>query len=71
MLDRIQTFFQSLTSGDTSRDFPPDDLRVAGHFCLGGMGETVLAWLDPESPVTREQALEHGARLYEACLFTR
>ncbi|GAA1070808.1 AcrR family transcriptional regulator [Pseudonocardia alni] len=48
----------------------PDDLRVAGHFCLGGMGEIVLAWLDPESPVTREQALEHGVRLYESCLFT-
>jgi AcrR family transcriptional regulator len=48
----------------------PDDLRVAGHFCLGGMGEIVLAWLDPESPVTREQALEHGGRLYESCLFT-
>lgn len=29
MLERIQSFFQSLTNGDTSRDFPPDDLRVA------------------------------------------
>ncbi|MEQ3551722.1 hypothetical protein WIS52_14710 [Pseudonocardia nematodicida] len=49
----------------------PDDLRVAGHFCLGGLGEIILAWLDPRSPVTREQALAHGVRLWEASLSTR
>ncbi|MEJ8280359.1 TetR/AcrR family transcriptional regulator [Pseudonocardia spirodelae] len=64
-------FAELMVSGNVDTRIEPDDLRVAGHFCLGGMGEIVLAWMDPESPVTREQALEHGIRLYESCLFTR
>lgn len=64
-------FAELMVSGAVDSRIEPDDLRVAGHFCLGGMGEIVLAWLDPESPVTREQALGHGVRLYESCLFTR
>ncbi|OLL75613.1 Transcriptional regulator, TetR family [Pseudonocardia sp. Ae168_Ps1] len=45
----------------------PDDLRLAGHFVMGGIAEIVLAWLDPASPVDRERAVDHGARLMEAC----
>ncbi|MFP5022478.1 hypothetical protein [Pseudonocardia phyllosphaerae] len=49
----------------------PDELRVAGHFVTGGLAEMVLAWLDPQSPVTREQVIEQGARLMEACVTAR
>lgn len=64
-------FAELMLSGHAASRIEPDDLRVAGHFCLGGLTEIILAWLDPESPVTREQALEHGVRLYESCLATR
>jgi len=64
-------FAELMVSGNAGSRIEPDDLRVAGHFCLGGLTEVILAWLDPESPVTRGQALEHGARLYESCLSTR
>lgn len=46
----------------------PGDLLAAGHFCLGGLGELVFAWLDPASPVSRERVVDHGVRLFEACV---
>ncbi|BBF99720.1 MULTISPECIES: TetR/AcrR family transcriptional regulator [Pseudonocardia] len=64
-------FAELMVSGNAESRIEPDDLRVAGHFCLGGLTEVILAWQDPESPVTRSQALEHGIRLYESCLATR
>ncbi|MEV1294606.1 TetR/AcrR family transcriptional regulator [Pseudonocardia sp. NPDC049635] len=64
-------FAELITSGHAGSRIEPDDLRVAGHFCLGGLTEIILAWLDPDSPVTRGQALEHGVRLYESCMSTR
>ena len=49
----------------------PADLLLAGHFCIGGLGEMVFAWLDPASPVERERVIEHGVRLFEACVRVR
>ncbi|MET0190713.1 MAG: hypothetical protein ABW212_17055 [Pseudonocardia sediminis] len=46
----------------------PEDLVAAGHFCLGGLGELVFAWLDPASPVDRDLVIDHGVRLFEACV---
>lgn len=46
----------------------PEDLLAAGHFCLGGLGELVFAWLDPASPVDRDLVVAHGVRLFEACV---
>lgn len=45
-----------------------EDLLAAGHFCLGGLGELVFAWLDPATPVDRDLVIEHGVRLFEACV---
>ncbi|MFP5072591.1 hypothetical protein ACLFMI_23350 [Pseudonocardia nantongensis] len=64
-------FAELVVSQNADTRIEPDDLRVAGHFCIGGLTEMVLAWLDPASPVDREQVLGHGVRLYEACLSTR
>lgn len=55
--------------GDTRTD--PADLLAAGHFCLGGLGELVFAWLDPASPVDRDLVIDHGARLFEACVLIK
>lgn len=63
-------FAELMVGSNVDTRIEPDDLRIAGHYCIGGMAEIVLAWLDPDSPVTRERALAHGIRLYEACLFT-
>ncbi|MBW0104640.1 hypothetical protein [Pseudonocardia sp. KRD291] len=49
----------------------PEDLLAAGHYCLGGLGELVFAWLDPASPVDRDLVIEHGVRLFEACVRIR
>jgi len=44
------------------------DLRVAAHFCLGGLTELTLAWQDPGTAVDREMLLVQGARLFELCM---
>jgi AcrR family transcriptional regulator len=46
----------------------PRELRGAAHFCLGGLTEMTLAWLDPDTDVDREMLLELGSRLFEVCL---
>jgi hypothetical protein len=33
--------------------------------------ELTLAWLDGTSPVTRDQIVDHGTRLFESALMTR
>jgi AcrR family transcriptional regulator len=52
---------------------PPslEKLQVAAQFCLGGLVELTLAWLDGTSPITREQLVDHGTRLVESALITR
>ncbi|MDN5914149.1 MAG: hypothetical protein L0I76_03390 [Pseudonocardia sp.] len=49
----------------------PENLLATGHFCLGGLGELVFAWLDPASPVDRDLVIDHGVRLFEACVRIR
>lgn len=63
-------FAELIVSQNADTRVEPDDLRVAGHFCLGGLTEIILAALDPDSPVDRDRAVAHGVRLYEACLTT-
>lgn len=46
----------------------PRQMRGAAHFCLGGLTEMTLAWLDPDTDVDREMMLELGSRLFEECL---
>lgn len=46
----------------------PRELRGAAHFCLGGLTELTLAWLDPDTDVDREMMLDLGSRLFEECL---
>lgn len=48
----------------------PRRLRAAAHFCLGGLTEITLAWLDSETDIDRELVLEHGARLFEVTMTT-
>ncbi|RZT84565.1 TetR family transcriptional regulator [Pseudonocardia sediminis] len=48
----------------------PRRLQVAAHFCLGGLTEMTLAWLDSETDVDRELVLEHGARMFEVTMTT-
>jgi AcrR family transcriptional regulator len=43
----------------------PRELRGAAHFCLGGLTELTLAWLDPETDVDREMMLDLGSRMFE------
>ncbi|MBW0105017.1 TetR/AcrR family transcriptional regulator [Pseudonocardia sp. KRD291] len=48
----------------------PRRLQIAAHFCLGGLTEITLAWLDAETDVDRELVLEHGARMFEVVMTT-
>lgn len=48
----------------------PRRLQIAAHFCLGGLTEITLAWLDPDTDVNRELVLEHGARMFEVTMGT-
>lgn len=51
-------------------DAEPRRLQIAAHFCLGGLTEITLAWLDSETDVDRELVLEHGARMFEVMMGT-
>lgn len=64
-------FAEIVASQPVGDGVEPDDLRLAGHFVIGGLAEIVLACVDPDSPVDRERAIEHGAKLLEACATTR
>ncbi|MCW0212042.1 MAG: TetR/AcrR family transcriptional regulator [Pseudonocardia sp.] len=71
---RANVGFSALIAGETSKIANPpsaEKVQVAAQFCLGGLAELTLAWLDETSPVTREQLVEHGTRLFESALMTR
>lgn len=61
-------FAEIVVSANRGSRMEPDNLRAAGHFALGGVGELVFAWLDPASPVGRELVVEHGVRLFESAV---
>lgn len=66
--------FATLIAGELSRagvPVEPHELRVAAHFCLGGLAELVLAWQDEGTDVDRETLVRHGTLLFEACLTAR
>lgn len=72
LLDRRRSanrgFAGMVVSQNAETRAEPEDLLAAGHFCIGGLGELVFAWLDPASPVDRDLVVEHGVRLFEACV---
>ena len=61
-------FAEIVVNANRESRMEPDNLRAAGHFALGGLGELVFAWLDPASPVQRELVVEHGVRLFESAV---
>jgi AcrR family transcriptional regulator len=66
--------FATLIAGELRQAGVPvdhDKLRVAAHFCLGGLAELVLASQDAGTEVDRGQLVEHGTLLFEACLTAR
>jgi AcrR family transcriptional regulator len=71
---RANTGFGALIAGETAKlpnPPPAEKVQVAAQFCLGGLVELTLAWLDGTSPVTRGQIVDHGTRLFESALMTR
>jgi AcrR family transcriptional regulator len=71
---RANAGFAGLIAAETAK-LPnppsPEKVQVAAQFCLGGLVELTLAWLDGTSPVTRDQIVDHGTRLFESALMTR
>ncbi len=61
-------FAEMVVTANRESRMEPDNLRAAGHFALGGLGELVFAWLDPASPVGRDLVVEHGVRLFESAV---
>ncbi len=61
-------FAEIVVNANRESRMEPDNLRAAGHFAIGGLGELVFAWLDPASPVERELVVEHGMRLFESAV---
>lgn len=61
-------FAEILVNANRESRMEPDNLRAAGHFALGGLGELMFAWLDPASPIGRELVVEHGVRLFESAV---
>ena len=39
--------------------------RAAAHFCVGGLTELTLAWMDADTDVDRELVLEQASALFE------
>lgn len=61
-------FAEIVVNANRGSRMEPDNLRAAGHFALGGLGELVFAWLDPASPIRQELVVEHGVRLFESAV---
>lgn len=64
-------FAEMVATANAGSGAAPEQLRAVGHFCIGGLSELVFAWLDPDGPVERELVVEHGVRLFEACVRIR
>lgn len=58
--------FAAVMAGMSTRtSFEPRSHRAAAHFCIGGLTELTLAWVDAETDVDRELVLEQGSKLFE------
>lgn len=58
--------FAAVMAGMAARSsVEPRAHRAAAHFCIGGLTELTLAWMDADTDVDRERVLEQGSMLFE------
>ncbi|WP_214368162.1 TetR/AcrR family transcriptional regulator [Pseudonocardia sp. H11422] len=57
-------------AGALTPDADQDRLRAAARFCVGGLTELIICWLDGDRPSGPDEIVEHGVRLFQAALRT-
>lgn len=61
-------FAAVLTSLATRSSPEPRGHRAAAHFCIGGLTELTLAWMDPDTDIDRDVVLAEASMLFELVL---
>ena len=58
--------FAAVMVSHASRSSPePRRYSAAAHFCIGGLTELTLAWLDPSTDVDRDVVISEASMLFE------
>ena len=58
--------FAKVLMSQTTRSSPePRSHYAAAHFCIGGLTELTLAWMDPATDVDRDVVLTEASMLFE------
>ncbi|MDQ4118533.1 MAG: hypothetical protein M3235_16450, partial [Actinomycetota bacterium] len=58
--------FAALMVSQTTRSSPePRSHSAAAHFCIGGLTELTLAWMDPSTDVDRDVVIREASMLFD------
>jgi AcrR family transcriptional regulator len=58
--------FAAVMVSQTTRSSPePRSHSAAAHFCIGGLTELTLAWMDPATDVDRDVVISEASMLFE------